>query len=387
MIKYLFLTTLWCGAYVSILNAQIITPKDSVATGKNLVASKLDSSKPSSTASLVKEIYEQPVNSATNSKKGLRKITPPPVKAKLNPRVASFMQDYVEKNAYDLQKMKSWALPYFNMMDGVLSKYNLPKELKYLAVIESNLKPSLVSWVGAVGPWQFMPETAIRMGLKVNRHIDERKNYVRSTQAAAKYLTELYKNFGDWLLVIAAYNGGPGNVMKAVKKSGSNNFWALQYHLPEESRTHVKKFIATHYIFEGQGGPTTLTKQEVKEQYGPVAALTSNRNLTPTELSGIKSQPISGKYQSAIIAKNITMEASEFERYNPVFDRVMASADNMYELKLPADKMELFNANKYQILNESIQMMLSLASATAPTGSKKIGSDTRPDNRPTVARK
>ena len=91
---------------------------------------------------------------------------------------------------------------------------------------------------------------------------DERTHFYKSTVAAAKYLKDLYGEFNDWLLVIAAYNSGPGPIYKAIKKSGSRNFWALQQYLPEESRGHVKRFIGTHYFFEGQGSLVTLTKSE-----------------------------------------------------------------------------------------------------------------------------
>ncbi|HYF31840.1 MAG TPA: lytic transglycosylase domain-containing protein [Chitinophagaceae bacterium] len=283
---------------------------------------------------------------------------------KLNSRAVGFVQDYMEKNSSKLEKMKSWGRPYFNMIDGILLKHGLPKELKYLAVIESELKPSAVSWAGAVGPWQLMPGTARVLGLKVNKRIDERVDYHKSTHAAAKYLKDLYNEFGDWLLVIAAYNGGPGNVYSAIRRSGSRNFWKLQYYLPAESRTHVKKFIGTHYIFEGQGGLTTLTKQEATEQLGASAILL--RQLTREELENIESLNISGKYHSTVIAKVVLMEVDEFNRYNPEFDRLMANS-SVYELKLPAEKMSLFVANKYQILNESVQLLLSGATAeTAP---------------------
>jgi membrane-bound lytic murein transglycosylase D len=279
---------------------------------------------------------------------------------RLNPRAIQFVQDYMERNGEDLRKMKSWARPYFNMIDGVLKKYGLPSELKYLAVIESELKSTATSWAGAVGPWQLMPETARVLGLKVNRTRDERRDYQKSTYAAAKYLRDLYREFGDWLLVIAAYNGGPANVYNAIKKSqGSRNFWKIQYYLPAETRMHVKKFIGTHYIFEGQGSVTTLTKAEVAEQLGVTATYLIHRRLSTAELNNAKSMEVSGKYYSAAIAKNIMMEANDFNRYNPDFDAIMASNDNVYELKLPADKMDLFVANKYIILNESVQMILN----------------------------
>ncbi len=96
---------------------------------------------------------------------------------------------------------------------------------------------------------------------------DERTDYYKSTHAAAKYLRDLYTEFGDWLLVIAAYNGGPGNVYSAIRKSGSRNFWDLQYYLPAESRTHVKKFIGTHYVFEGQEALLPSPKKKPKNKW------------------------------------------------------------------------------------------------------------------------
>lgn len=279
---------------------------------------------------------------------------------RLNPRAIQFVQDYMDRNGEDLRKMRGWARPYFNMMDGILKKYGLPAELKYLAVIESELKSTATSWAGAVGPWQLMPQTARDLGLTVSRHKDERTNYHKSTYAAAKYLRDLYREFGDWLLVIAAYNGGPANVYNAIKKSqGSRNFWKIQYYLPAETRMHVKKFIGTHYVFEGQGSVTTLTKAEVAEQLGVTATYLLHRRLSAEELNHARSLEVSGKYYSAAIAKNIMMDMADFNRYNPDFDAKMASADNVYEMKLPADKMDLFLANKYIILNESVQMLLS----------------------------
>ncbi|MBS1918317.1 MAG: lytic transglycosylase domain-containing protein [Bacteroidetes bacterium] len=279
--------------------------------------------------------------------------------SRLNPRAVSFVQDYIEKNQKDLQNMKSWGRPYFNLIDGILAQYGLPRELKYLAVIESQLKPTSVSWAGAVGPWQLMPQTARLLGLKVTHRYDERTNYYKSTRAAAKYLRDLYTEFGDWLLVIAAYNGGSAHVYSAMHKSGSRNFWDLQYYLPAESRNHVKKFIGTHYIFEGQGGITTLTKDEATEQLSGSSMYVFHRKLSKEELNNSKTISVSGKYHSSVIAKYVVMDIDEFARYNPEFDKVMASTNNTYELKLPADKMELFIANKYQILNESVQMLLN----------------------------
>jgi membrane-bound lytic murein transglycosylase D len=284
---------------------------------------------------------------------------------KLNPRAISFVQDYIEKNSEDLEQMRQWGRPYFNVMDAILIQHHLPKELKYLAVIESRLHTGAVSWAGAVGPWQLMPVTARLLGLKVTRKRDERTNYIKSTHAAALYLTDLYDQFGDWLLVIAAYNCGPGKVLKAIARSGSRNFWDLQYFLPAESRNHVKKFIGTHYIFEGQGGLTTLTKKETDENYGVNGTYIFNRRLSAAEQQEAGSTTISGKYQASVIARNLLMDQADFDRYNPDFNKVMAGPENSYEIKLPPNKMELFTANRYQILNESIQYALSSAVSAA----------------------
>jgi hypothetical protein len=165
-----------------------------------------------------------------------------------------FVNSYIRNNDECLVNVKERSEGPFAIIDSVLHHYGLPLELKYLAVIESELKPTALSRVGAKGPWQLMPGTAHVLGLKVNRRHDDRINYYKSTNAAAKYLRDLHNEFGDWLLVLAAYNGGPRPVYRAIHKSHSRNFWALQNYLPRESREHVKKFIATTYYFEGSEG-------------------------------------------------------------------------------------------------------------------------------------
>lgn len=184
-------------------------------------------------------------------------------KVRMNSKATTFVANYLKTNNEALVKIKKRSAPYFKIIESVLTKYNLPLELKYLAVVESELKAKAVSRVGAVGPWQLMPQTARWLGLKVTSSYDERTHYYKSTVAAAKYLKCLYAEFGDWLLVIAAYNGGAGTVNKAIKKAGSKNFWFLQYHLPAETRGHVKRFIGAHYYFEEEGSETTLTKTEL----------------------------------------------------------------------------------------------------------------------------
>jgi membrane-bound lytic murein transglycosylase D len=271
---------------------------------------------------------------------------------KLNPLAVSFVEDYMSDNTKRLNNMKPWGKPYFDMMDDVLERHGLPTELKYLSVIESSLKATAKSWAGAVGPWQFMPETARLMGLKVGKGKDERTDYKKSTQAAAKYLTNLYGIYNDWLLVIAAYNCGPGAVNSAIKRSGSRNFWELQRHLPAESRNHVKKFIATHYIMEGSGGLTTLTKKETENFMIAKADAPASTNVEVVN--------VSGKYNSTVIAQILKMSVVEFNRLNPGFDKQLAMG-NSYELRLPSEKALLFQAQKPQILEQSIKLALTMA--------------------------
>jgi membrane-bound lytic murein transglycosylase D len=270
---------------------------------------------------------------------------------RLNPKAISFVQDYIEDNGARLNRMKSWGKPYFDMIGSVFSERGLPIELKYLSVIESDLKSSATSWAGAVGPWQFMPQTAKDYGLKITHNKDERRDYYKSTNAAARYLSDLYDIYNDWLLVVAAYNCGAGNVNSAIRRSGSHNFWDLQYYLPAESRNHVKKFIATHYIMEGDGGLTTITKKE-RENLVPEQAV-----YDPTA-SVLK---ISGKYTAFAIANNIGMNITDFNKLNPNFDKSIAG-NGTYDLRLPPAKTTTFQQNKSQILEQSVRMMLAESS-------------------------
>jgi membrane-bound lytic murein transglycosylase D len=239
------------------------------------------------------------------------------------------------------------------MMDEVLAQHGVPIEMKYLAVIESGLKYNAKSWAGACGPWAFMPAAAQQYGLSIRQGRDERLDYYKSTHAAARLLTDLYQKYGDWLLVLAAYNGGPGNVDKAIRKSGgSKDFWTLQYFLPVESMNHVKKFIGTHYIFEGEGGVTTVTKKEMKD-----LLVNGSSNLKEDEMNNSTAYTISGRFNSAVILRHIEMEKSNFDHYNPGFDNKIA-VEGKYELRLPIQKMNTFVAKRYEILEESIQLLL-----------------------------
>lgn len=280
---------------------------------------------------------------------------------RLNPMAVSFVQSYMSKYGKGLRDMKKWARPHFDLIDNILSQHGLPKELKYLAVIESGLRYNAISWAGAVGPWAFMPAAARQYGLTVMQGYDERLDFYKSTHAAARMLTELFQKYQDWLLVVAAYNCGPGNVDKAIRRSGSRDFWKLQYYLPTESMNHVKKFISTHYVFEGEGGITTVTKDETKE-----LIMQQISTLSEEERNSSITKKITGRYNTAVILKYIGMEPQAFNKYNPRFDDSIA-VNGTYELRLPVQQMNTFIAKRYEILEESLKQLLQPAGTTATT--------------------
>lgn len=283
----------------------------------------------------------------------------------LNPLAIGFVNDFIKRQGGNLEKMKSWGAPYFTIYERVLTAKGLPVELKYLSVIESNLQSGVVSAAGASGPWQLMPDEARRFGLKVSSNNDERNNFLKSTEAASKLLSELYGQFGDWLLVIAAYNCGVGGVKKAMGKAGSKNFWDIQFYLPEETRNHVKKYIATHYFFEGSGGWTTLTASESNDKKLLLANLKLKKDSSV--LTATTSVELSGKYNSLVIAKNLLMDINTFNQMNPLLDKTLSEGKS-YMLRLPTDKMDIFKNKRQLMLYESVQLLLS--TTLAETGTK-----------------
>lgn len=163
-----------------------------------------------------------------------------------------YISNYNKMQSELFTKIQKTEKAKLNLIDKIFTSYKLPGELKYLAIVESEMKSSATSRVGALGVWQLMPSTAMDLGLRVDSTVDERLHLQKSTKAAALYLRDLYRTFNDWSLAIAAYNCGPGPVFKAIKKAGSNNYWDLQQYLPKETRHHVKKLMATQVFFEGK---------------------------------------------------------------------------------------------------------------------------------------
>jgi membrane-bound lytic murein transglycosylase D len=168
-----------------------------------------------------------------------------------NPALEKVINSYLLYRSKYYPALMAKAKYYFPMFEQYLDQYDIPLEMKYLAIVESALKPRAKSWVGAAGLWQFMYGTGKQFDLKVSSYVDERHDPVKATIAACKYLSQLFTIFGDWDLALAAYNSGPGNVSKAIKRSGGyTNYWNIRPYLPTETAGYVPAFYATMYIFE-----------------------------------------------------------------------------------------------------------------------------------------
>lgn len=174
-----------------------------------------------------------------------------PFNIEYNPSLESVIKSYLKNRRNSIERLMALSEYYFPMFEASLDKHDLPLEIKYLAIVESALKPRAKSRVGATGLWQFMFGTGKEHGLNVSSYVDERSDPLKSTEAASQYLSRLYRIFGDWDLALAAYNSGPGNVSKAIRRSGGyENYWNIRPHLPRETAGYLPAFLATMYIFE-----------------------------------------------------------------------------------------------------------------------------------------
>ena len=170
-----------------------------------------------------------------------------------NKQVQAYVDVYsTDRYKRHLSRMLSLGQYYFPIYEQVFKEAGIPEEIKYLSIVESALNPHAVSRVGATGPWQFMYATARSYGLTMDSYIDERKDPLAASYAAAAYFQEAYREFGDWLLAIASYNCGAGNVMRAIRRSGATNpdYWTISPYLPRETRNYVPAFIAMTYMLE-----------------------------------------------------------------------------------------------------------------------------------------
>lgn len=198
---------------------------------------------------LITDLEELPTDLLKERLKILDSKTP--FHIEYNKSLEQVIRTYLKRRKSAFSGLMEKARYYFPMFEEQLDKYDIPLEMKYLAIVESALKPRARSRVGATGLWQFMYQTGKQFDLNVSSYVDERSDPYKATEAACKYLASLYKIFGDWDLALAAYNSGPGNVSKAIRRSGgSKNYWNIRHNLPRETAGYVPAFYATLYIFE-----------------------------------------------------------------------------------------------------------------------------------------
>jgi membrane-bound lytic murein transglycosylase D len=249
-----------------------------------------------------------------------------PIDLSFNTTVRNVISLYTERRRDQVEIMLGLANYYFPMFEEILDQYNMPLELKYMAIIESALNAKALSRAGACGLWQFMYGTGKMYGLEVTSFVDERRDPLKATDAAARYLNDLYKIYNDWHLVIAAYNCGPGNVNKAIRRAGgARDYWAIYYGLPRETRGYVPAFIAATYTFN----------------------FYKLHNLTPrqTNLNIITDTIMVSNYlHFDQLAANLDIDIELLREINPMYRRdiIPATAAKAYPLRLPTGMVNRF---------------------------------------------
>ena len=251
-----------------------------------------------------------------------------------NPALETLIRKYLKQRKGLYERLMKLSQYYFPLFEEVFDREEIPLEIKYLAIVESALKPNAKSRVGATGLWQFMFPTGKYYNLEVNSYVDERCDPVRSTIAAAKYLKSLYKVFNDWDLVLAAYNSGPGNVTKAIRRSGGyKNYWNIRPFLPKETAGYLPAFLATMYLFE----------------YAPQHGF----NVSTYEIPMIKTDTIQVKKMISLKQVNevIGVDLQVLEFLNPSYKLgiVPFIKNKNYVLRLPIETIGSFVSNEEQI--------------------------------------
>ena len=260
-----------------------------------------------------------------------------PMDLSWNPIAHSRIAFYAAKRPIHLGRMLGRAPLYFPLFEEALDRHDLPLELKYLAVVESGLNPKARSHAGARGLWQFMYATARGQGLRIDSYIDERRDPVRSSEAACVFLKKLYNQYGDWYLALAAYNAGPGNVNKAIRRSGGKkNFWEIRYFLPRETRNYVPAFMAVVYLMEYH----------------------AEHNIFPAELftpyTALDTVEVNTVLRFDQIAAHLNMDVESLSQLNPMFRLdIIPGPPEKWPLVLPQNLIPSFLAyQKDMILHE-----------------------------------
>ncbi|MEY3418016.1 MAG: hypothetical protein RL060_2128, partial [Bacteroidota bacterium] len=256
------------------------------------------------------------------------------IKLNYNRRVLSFVDFFVNRNRQYSKMVLSRKALYFPIFEATLAKYGLPQELKYLAIVESGLKNTAKSGVGAVGLWQFMPSTGRMYNLNNGTLIDDRMDPVQATEAACKYLKWLFNYFGDWELALASYNCGPGYVRNAIKKAGGvKSFWAVYDFLPQETRSYVPQFVAIAYMVN----------------------FSREHNLTPATIEYAMDHDtilVDRKIDLKVFCDQFGVCVEDVKKLNPaVKTNIIPGHHKAYPLKIPADKAGLVRDNKNAYFN------------------------------------
>ncbi len=257
-----------------------------------------------------------------------------PLDISYNPSLEMVVKSFLLKKKDLLGRMITASQFYFPMFEEALDRNNIPLEIKYLSIVESALNPRARSRVGATGLWQFMYGTGRMYGLDVNSYVDERSDPVKSTEAACAYLSKLYEIFNDWDLALAAYNSGPGNVNKAIRRSGGyKNYWNIRRYLPRETAGYVPAFIATYYLLE------------YAEEYG-IRGQIAERPYFETDTVNVKNLITFEQ-----ISKWSGVSEEELKVLNPSYklNIIPKIEGKTYTLRLPVEALGRFVANEEEI--------------------------------------
>ena len=256
------------------------------------------------------------------------------VDVKYNAEVKRRIKQYTVNQRATFEVLLGRSSIYFPIFEEIFQEKGLPLDLKFLSVVESGLRPVATSRSGAAGLWQFMRPTGRMMGLKINKTIDERRDIEKSTAAAADYLLHLYERFDDWTLAIAAYNCGPGNLRKAIRKSGGKrNFWEIKQFLPKETREYVPKFIAISYAMN------------YYYEHGLVP------DIPDESLTNTSTAKVFEKINLRNLCKELDIDIKVMKTLNPSYIRnyIPKSENGVYNLVLPTTEMRIV-AKKYHVL-------------------------------------
>ena len=278
-----------------------------------------------------------------------------------NERVRAFILRYVKRNPKQVARMMRMSEYYFPLFEEALTRYGLPYELKYVPIIESALNPMARSHAGAAGLWQFMPGTAKLYGLEVNSLVDERMDPLKATDAACRFLSNLYAIYQDWNLVIAAYNCGGGNVNKAIRRAGGKrDFWSIYPYLPSETRNYVPIFIAANYAMN------------YGEEHGICKAPIEKTMLTDTIRT-------TQRMHLEQVSKTLDIPMEELRRLNPQYSRDILPGGTPYALCLPTEKTGLFIDMQDNILTYKADSLINnrraeidLAKVTSINGAYRV---------------